>query len=174
MFINDVVGPYIGVFIEWGFLMVFLLNWVLYINNPNKSIVILSFIMAVSYITSELLYLVYSIYLNWFIYDLLTLTCIGLLIRYQKISPSPVNCYIMCGLILNAILIAAIYCDIYVRLNSEPWWLWSVYSFGVNICDVIMITALAINKDFLGLSKLLQKARIIKGLNKNQALVSKT
>ncbi|MGB6139689.1 MAG: hypothetical protein WBG55_05165, partial [Pseudoalteromonas rhizosphaerae] len=110
-------------------------------------------------------------YLNWFIYDLLTLICIGFLIRYQKISPSPVNCYIVCGLILNAILITAIYCDIYVRSNSEPWWLWSVYSFGVNICDVMMITALAINKDFLGLSKLLRKALIIKGLNKHQALV---
>ena len=43
MFINDTIGPYIGVFIEWGFLMTFLFNLVSRLNNPDKAVVQLSF-----------------------------------------------------------------------------------------------------------------------------------
>ncbi|MGO2180889.1 MAG: hypothetical protein ACTH36_00935 [Pseudoalteromonas nigrifaciens] len=46
------------------------------------------------------------------------------------------------------------YYDLYVLENIDEWWLWSVYSIGVNVIDLLMIAVLFINKDFLGLIKL--------------------
>ncbi|CAM3739055.1 MULTISPECIES: hypothetical protein [Pseudoalteromonas] len=162
MYINDIIGPYIGVFIEWGFLMVFLYNLVLYINNPNKSIVILSMMMAISYVISDLFPVVSPNYLNWLVYDLLTIVALGLWIKHKRISSFPAICYVVCGLSLNALIMAAIYYDLCIRLNVEYWWLWPVYSFGVNLVDIMMITALVLNKDYLGLMRLLRKAGLLK------------
>ncbi|SJN24744.1 putative membrane protein; triplicated sequence [Pseudoalteromonas sp. JB197] len=62
--------------------------------------------------------------------------------------------YIILGLFVNACLTIAIYYDLYVLNNIDEWWLWSVYSIGVNVIDLLMIAVLFINKDFLGLIKL--------------------
>ena len=47
MYISDVVGNLIGSFIEWGFLMAFLLNLVTHINKPDKRLVIFSYKLKV-------------------------------------------------------------------------------------------------------------------------------
>ena len=62
--------------------------------------------------------------------------------------------YIVSGLLINACLTYAIYIDLYINWNSDPWWLWSLYSMGVNVVDLLMIITIFINKDFLGLMKL--------------------
>jgi hypothetical protein len=46
------------------------------------------------------------------------------------------------------------YYDLYVIKNTEPWVFWDIYTFSVNIIDLIMIVALIVDRDFLGLNKL--------------------
>ena len=157
MYINDVIGPYIGVFIEWGFLMAFLFKLVSRLNNPDKSIVQLSFIMAFSYMLSGAFSFSYSTYLNWFIYDLITIGVIALWFLYVKKQRFITLVYILIGLGLNASLMITTHYDIYVRHNDEHWFLWTVYSYGVNIIDLLMITALATEKDFFLLRKVLNR-----------------
>lgn len=157
MFINDTIGPYIGVFIEWGFLMAFLFNLVARLNNPDKAIVQLSFMMAFSYIISDFYRLSYSNYLNWLIYDLLTIAVIFVWFRYFKRQRFTALYYILLGLILNSFLMLIIHYDIYILHNNEPWWLWMVYSYGVNIVDLSMIFVLVTEKDFLFLRIVLSK-----------------
>ncbi|KTF12298.1 hypothetical protein ATS75_17890 [Pseudoalteromonas sp. H105] len=157
MYINDVIGPYIGVFIEWGFLMAFLFKLVSRLNNPDKSAVQLSFIMAFSYLLSGTFSFSYSTYLNWFIYDLITIGVIALWFLYVKKRRFITLVYILIGLSLNALLMITTHYDIYVRHNNEHWFLWTVYSYGVNIIDLLMITALATEKDFFLLRKVLNR-----------------
>lgn len=157
MYINDVIGPYIGVFIEWGFLMAFLFKLVSRLNKPDKSAVQLSFIMAFSYFLSGTFSFSYSTYLNWFIYDLITIGVIALWFLYVKKRRFITLVYILIGLSLNASLMITTHYDIYVRHNDEHWFLWTVYSYGVNIIDILMITALATEKDFFLLRKVLNR-----------------
>lgn len=153
MFINDTIGPYIGVFIEWGFLMTFLFNLVARLNNPDKTIVQLSFMMAFSYMISDFYRLSNSNYLNWLIYDLLTIAVIFVWFRYFKRQRFTALYYILLGLALNSFLMIAIHYDIYILHNYEPRWLWTVYSYGVNIIDLFMIFVLITGKDVLLLRK---------------------
>jgi hypothetical protein len=145
------------VFIEWGFLMAFLFKLVSRLNNPDKSAVQLSFIMAFSYLLSGTFSFSYSTYLNWFIYDLITIGVIALWFLYVKKQRFITLVYILIGLGLNASLMITTHYDIYVRHNDEHWFLWTVYSYGVNIIDLLMITALATEKDFFLLRKVLNR-----------------
>ena len=52
LLLNTNISFYIGAFVQWGFLMAFLYSLVSSINNADKSIVWLSFIMALSYSSS--------------------------------------------------------------------------------------------------------------------------
>jgi len=52
------------------------------------------------------------------------------------------------------LLMLVMYYDLYILENIDEWWLWSVYSIGVNVIDLLMIAVLFINKDFLGLIEL--------------------
>ncbi len=49
------------------------------------------------------------------------------------------------------------YIDMYVFNNQEPWLFWDIYTFSVNLIDLIMIVALIVDRDFLGLHKLKSK-----------------
>jgi len=160
MYISDVVGSLIGAFIEWGFLMVFLFNLVTHINKPDKRLVILAFIMMVSYFLSGIFNLSIYIYLNWFYFDLLTVTTVLAWIYVAKIGSFSAIYYIILGLFSNALLMLCIFVDIVVFENRTPWALWSIYSFGVNTIDMMMLIALITNRDFLLLHKL---CRFVKG-----------
>lgn len=161
MFINDTIGPYIGVFIEWGFLMTFLFNLVSRLNNPDKAVVQLSFLMAFSYMVSDFYRLSYSNYLNWLIYDLLTIAVIFVWFIYCKRQRFTALYYILLGLTLNSLLMLVTHYDIYILHNLEPWWLWTVYSYGVNIIDLLMIFALVTEKDFLLVQKVIDKSNML-------------
>ncbi|MGS0534719.1 hypothetical protein [Pseudoalteromonas sp. SaAl2] len=155
MYINDVIGPYIGVFIEWGFLMAFLFKLVSRLNNPEKSVVQLCFLMAFSYILSDIVRLSLSNYMNWFIYDLITIVVLLVWFLVIKKHQFLLLYYILIGLGLNALLMAVIHYDIYVLYNREEWWLWTAYSYGVNTIDLLMIAVLVTEKDFLFLDKVI-------------------
>ena len=124
------------------------------INTPNKSLVYLATIMFFSYLLSDFLYIFKNVYLNWIFFDFATILIIFLALKVSSFQSSVAKNYIVSGLIINACLTYAIYIDLYINWNSDPWWLWSLYSMGVNIIDLLMIIAIFINKDFLGLMKL--------------------
>lgn len=153
MYINDVIGPYIGSFIEWGFLMAFLFKLVSRVNNPDKSVVQLCFLMAFSYLLSDIYRFSYSNYFNWLIYDLITIMVLIVWFIYIKKHHFVVLYYILIGLGVNSFLMMVTHFDIYILNNREQWWLWSVYSYGVNTVDLLMIMVLITEKDFLFLKK---------------------
>lgn len=164
MYINDVIGPYIGVFIEWGFLMAFLFKLVSRLNNPDKSIVQLCFLMAFSYMLSDAVRLSQSNYMNWFIYDVITIAVLIVWFLVIKKHRFFVLYYIFAGLGLNALLMAATHYDIYIVHNRESWWLWSAYSYGVNTIDLFMILVLVTEKSFL-----FYNSKINLGVSKNHS-----
>jgi hypothetical protein len=153
-YVDLFLADYIDAFIQWGFLMALLYTFVSSINTPNKSLVYLATIMFFSYLLSDFLYIFKNVYLNWIFFDFATILIIFLALKVSSFQSSVAKNYIISGLIINACLTYAIYIDLYINWNSEPWWLWSLYSMGVNIIDLIMIIAIFINKDFLGLMKL--------------------
>lgn len=153
-YVDLFLADYIDAFIQWGFLMAMLYALVSSINTLNKSLVYLATIMFFSYLLSDFLYIFQNAYLNWIFFDFATILIIFLALQVSSFQSSVAKNYIVSGLIINACLTYAIYVDLYINWNSEPWWLWSLYSMGVNIIDLIMIIAIFINKDFLGLMKL--------------------
>ncbi|PCC14508.1 hypothetical protein [Pseudoalteromonas sp. JB197] len=134
--------------------MAFLYSLVSGINKADKSLIYIAAIMMCSYIFSDLLLILNNIYLDWILYDLLTITILIAAIFTSYVLTSTASNYIILGLFVNACLTIAIYYDLYVLNNIDEWWLWSVYSIGVNVIDLLMIAVLFINKDFLGLIKL--------------------
>ncbi|MGB5789992.1 MAG: hypothetical protein WBH48_10700 [Pseudoalteromonas nigrifaciens] len=134
--------------------MAFLYSLVSGINKADKSLIYIAAIMMCSYTFSDLLPILNNIYLDWILYDLLTITILIAAIFTSYVLTSTASNYIILGLFVNACLTIAIYYDLYVLDNIDEWWLWSVYSIGVNVIDLLMIAVLFINKDFLGLIKL--------------------
>ena len=167
-YVDLFLADYIDAFIQWGFLMAMLYTLVSSINTPNKSLVYLATIMFFSYLLSDFLYIFKNVYLNWIFFDFATILIIFLALQVSSFQSSVAKNYIVSGLIINACLTYAIYVDLYINWNSEPWWLWSLYSMGVNVVDLLMIIAIFINKDFLGLMKL--KGRLFRSRTEFKSL----
>ena len=166
MYLLDLLlADYVSAFIQWGFLMAFLYSLVSGINKADKSLIYIAAIMMCSYTFSDLLPILNNIYLDWILYDLLTIALLIAAILISYVLTSTASNYIILGLFVNACLTIAIYYDLYVLNNIDEWWLWSVYSIGVNVIDLLMITVLFINKDFLGLIKL--KSCILRFIGKD-------
>ncbi len=146
----------LGALIVWGFLMAFLFNvMMIFIKETKDSLLIFtSFFMFTSYFTSDHFNSVLSqldIFLIWFIYDVVTLAIIVAFALYLKSKSSIGVKYIYIGLIFNSALFLAMHLDTFVYGNKERWWLWDLYSAGVNLVDFMMIVALIVDKDFLGI-----------------------
>ena len=153
MYIDAFLGDLLGAFIEWGFLMAFLFNLAVNINKTDSRVLVLSFIMMISYFISGFVKLSIYSYLNWFYFDLLTIAVVLYWMYCAKVANFFGTTYILLGLILNSILMLSIYIDIFIYENKSEWFLWTLYSFGVNTIDVIMILVLLFNKDFLKLHR---------------------
>ena len=97
-----------------------------------------------------------SVYLDWALYDYATVSVLTLLYLFVK-KTTPSFLYLITGLMLNSLFSLSIYVDVYVNENKEPWVLWDIYSFSVNIIDLIMIVVLIVDRDLLGLHKLKNK-----------------
>jgi len=146
----------------WAFLMTFFFNVFVYSLDVKRGTTLLlsSFIMMISYTLSDYFYtwlsMRDSIYLDWALYDVITiaaLTCIYRVIG--KTTPSFL--YLIVGLSINSTFFFCMYLDIYIFENKEPWFLWDVYTYTVNFIDLVMIVVLIIDRDFLGLHKLNNK-----------------
>lgn len=150
----------------WGFLMALLFNIMMKAlgakNEP--SLIVTSGAVFISYFISDHYYnfsTTRDFYLEYFTYDWATITFICLCHLIFRVQHHKASVYIYIGLLLNSLLFLAMHVDIVVRGNSETWWLWKLYSLGVNVLDFIMICALIIGRDFLGIVRF---SRWIKGL----------
>tara|TARA_R110002051_G_scaffold79001_3_gene142649 strand:- start:564 stop:956 length:393 start_codon:yes stop_codon:yes gene_type:complete len=97
-----------------------------------------------------------SLYLDWALYDYATVgALLSVYLLLKKTTPSFM--YLLIGLIVNSLLSLCMYLDMYVYNNREPWFLWDLYTFSVNIIDLIMIVILIVDRDLLGFHKLKSK-----------------
>lgn len=163
MFLTEFFGLFsLSAYMMWGFLMAFFFNAFIYSLNikRNTTLLLSSFIMMVSYSSSDYFYTWLSIQngflLDWALYDFGTI--VALLIAYAFIKKTTSSfLYLITGLTINSLFFICMYIDMYVFNNQEPWLFWDIYTFSVNLIDLIMIVALIVDRDFLGLHKLKSK-----------------
>jgi hypothetical protein len=163
MFLTELFGFFsMSALITWGFLMAFFFNVFVYMlgHKRQTTLIFSSLCMLVSYSTSDYFFTWLSIYettyLDWVIYDLVTIfALISCFLVIKKSSPSFI--YLMAGLLLNMLLAFSMYLDVNVFKNQEQWFLWGAYSFIVFSSDLLMVVALIVDRDFLGLHKLKNK-----------------
>ncbi|XQF93269.1 hypothetical protein ACOBV9_04310 [Pseudoalteromonas espejiana] len=94
--------------------------------------------------------------MDWVIYDLVTIfALISCFLVIKKSSPSFI--YLMAGLLLNMLLAFSMYLDVNVFKNQETVVPVGAYSFIVFSSDLLMVVALIVDRDFLGLHKLKYK-----------------
>ena len=153
---NNNLSVSLAALVVWGFLMVFLFNLLMRFTSDKKDNLLLfsSFIMFLSYFTSDDLFNLFAlpeIYITWFIYDVVTLGLIAIFYAYFRCNPSVGVKYLYLGLSLNSFLFLAMHIDIVITGNKERWILWDLYSIGVNLIDFMMIFALILDKDYLGI-----------------------
>ncbi|KYL35436.1 hypothetical protein A2I96_13930 [Pseudoalteromonas tetraodonis] len=158
MYIDYSMVDYVSAFTQWGFLMAFLYSLVSSINKADKSLTYLAAIMFSSYFCSDFFPILENVYLDWILFDYITISIILILLNFCLKAPLA-SYYIILGLLINSLLTFFIYYDLFVRGNIDEWWLWSVYSLGVNFIDVLMIISLVIN------TSILKKRQVKKQLN---------
>ncbi len=163
MFLTEFFGFFsLSALVMWGFLMAFFFNIFIYFLDikRNTTLLLSSFIMMVSYSTSDYFFtwlsIGTSVYLDWALYDYATVAIlVGSYFALRKTTSSFL--YIIIGLIINSIFSLLMHLDIYVYNNKDSWLFWNIYSFTVNIIDLLMIVALIVDRDFLGLHKIKNK-----------------
>ena len=149
MYVTEALMDYVEAFSQWGFLMAFLYCLASSINKENKSSVYLSALMLCSYISSGYINLLESLYLNWALYDFITILALFILKYLKVLKCSKAFDFIIISLTTNAVLTLIMHYDLYVLYNIEPWWYWSFYSIGVNSIDTLMILSLVLNRNII-------------------------
>ena len=140
----------------WGFLMAFMFNVFGKVVGfkDSYSIIITALIVFMSYFSSDHfveLSETTSVYLEWMTQDILTIATILIVHKIFKFKHHRASYYVYLGLTLNGLLFYLMWVDIQVLANQDPWWFWTVYSFGVNAVDYVMIITLIVGRDWLGL-----------------------
>ncbi len=143
-------------FISWGLMMALLYNLVAY-SEPYRrprSPLKLCFIINISYLATSFVEVNMQQYVIWAAADIVTV--IILLVLQRKASGYPASDYCVVVLLCNAALHLTLFYDLSFVSNIEPWWFWNFYPIAINVNDIILIMALVLNKDFLGLSRLVR------------------
>lgn len=153
MYVSFGLAEYVSAFIQWGFLMAFLYCLVTSISEKNKSTLYLASIMLCSYLLSDYVYIMSNVYLDWILYDLLTILLIIVCLKTSIIKNSLSARFIIIGLTINSLLVSLIYYDLYVLNNLDEWWFWSFFSISINTIDLLMISSLVINLDSKKISR---------------------
>lgn len=115
-----------------------------------------------SYWFSELrsVYLPNSLYLAL---DLLTIVFIQRFFKPKSETGKLCCLYLLVALSVNSLLFLLLQMDFlltYHKLKEEGyWWFWTVFSYGINGSDLIMVLVLVVQKDFLGWYKLSKKIK---------------
>mgnify|MGYP005998723375 CR=1 FL=1 len=163
MFLFELFGLFsLSALVMWAFLMAFFFNIFVYSLGVkrNTTLLISSLIMMVSYSATDYLYTWISYYnttyFDWAIHDAITIA--SLIIAYSVVKRSSTSLlYLVTGLSINMILVLFMHLDVYIYGNQEPWILWDIYLYSVNVIDLTMVVALIVDRDFLGLHKLKNK-----------------
>ncbi|KPZ58631.1 hypothetical protein AN391_01618 [Pseudoalteromonas sp. P1-13-1a] len=163
MFLTDFFGYFsLSALNFWAFSMAFLFNLFVYSLGVKRetTLLISSFIMMVSYGVSDYSLTWISIneltYLDWALYDAITIAL--LLTTYKIIKKVTISfAYLITGLSINMCLLLAMHLDVFIFNNRDTWLLWDIYGFAVSIIDILMIVALIVDRDFLGLHRLKNK-----------------
>ena len=178
--LNPIARFLFGHIATFLFFMVLLINFGrTSVNNSNRlnkeqtyEPLTLSLIMFISYSIllpveysywfSELrsVYLPNSLYLAL---DLLTIVFIHRFFKPKSVTGKLCCLYLLVALSANSLLFLLLQMDFlltYHRLKEEGyWWFWTVFSYGINGSDLIMVLVLVIQKDFLGWYKLSEKIK---------------
>ncbi|WP_404391748.1 hypothetical protein [Pseudoalteromonas phenolica] len=159
-----------------GMVLAFLLNAFFYISDISKnlSLLLTSFLMAASYYTSNHFITLGDdttyIYLRWVAYDLFTVSAILIANKLMRLKKCIAAKYVIFGLLANALLCLMIHIDMRILENQDPWWFWYFYTLAINTIDVIMVAALILDRDFLGVKFI--KHRVKKHFSKKQRTIS--
>lgn len=163
MFLTEFFGFFsLSAFAMWGFLMAFFFNLFVYSLDIKRDSTLLlsSFIMMISYTASDYFLTWISVrtsdYFDWALYDLATVATLMLAYLLLKKTSSSFL-YLILGLSINTLFFLAMYLDVFIFGNQKPWLLWDIYTYTVNIIDLIMIVALIVDRDFLFLHSLKNK-----------------
>ena len=163
MFLTEFFGLFsLSAFSMWGFLMAFFFNAFVYSLNTkrNSTLFVSSFVMMVSYTISDYFLTWLSIrtanYLDWALYDLATIAVLFIAYYFIKKTSSSFL-YLIVGLTINSLLFLLMYIDVFLLNNRTAWIFWDIYTFTINVVDFIMIIALIVDRDFLGLHILKNK-----------------
>ena len=167
MFLHNLFGSFsLSAFFMWGFLMAFFFNVFIYAIGLKKGTTLLfsSFVMMCSYTLSDYFFtwlsLKNSLYLNFALYDVATITALIIVYKFVK-KTTPSFLYLVLGLSINTIFFLLMHVDNEIYKNREYWWFWEVYMYTVNSIDIIMIVALIVDRDILGLHKLKNAIRTL-------------
>ncbi|CCQ10243.1 hypothetical protein PALB_11080 [Pseudoalteromonas luteoviolacea B = ATCC 29581] len=147
--------------------MAFLFNLTMHFLTDKNYLntIIVSFIVFFFYFIADDLAnfsLVPNWFLNWALYDLATIVLITFSLKIFKQSFNSAAYYILIGLSCSTILFLTMHIDVEILGNKVAWFLWDVFSYGGTLIDLIMITALILNRDFLNAKSLMQNTRIKK------------
>ena len=160
MFLQNLFGLFsLSAFFMWGFLMAFFFNVFIYAIGLKKGTTLLfsSFVMMCSYTLSDYFFtwlsLKNSLYLNFALYDVATITALIIVYKFVK-KTTPSFLYLVLGLSINTIFFLLMHVDSEIYENTHYWWFWEVYMYTVNLIDITMIVALIVDRDILGLHKL--------------------
>ena len=163
MFLTELFGFFsLSALVMWAFLMAFFFNIFVFSLDVkrNTTLLLSSFIMVVSYSSSDyfLTWLsIYSItYLDWVIYDLVTIVALFIVYYFIKNTTDSLL-YLISGLFINLLLTLCMHIDMFVYGNQDPWIFWDIYTIAVFVIDLLMVVALIVDRDFLGLHTLKNK-----------------
>ena len=95
--------------------------------------------------------------------DILTAMFIYRLVNVSSKQGQLCKFYLLCGLLFNASLFLIIQVEIFLINEGfkpyERWWLWYVFSIGINSSDAMMVLVLILQKDFLTIHSLFNKVQ---------------
>ncbi|KAF7768753.1 hypothetical protein PCIT_a3247 [Pseudoalteromonas citrea] len=97
------------------------------------------------------------LYIEWAIYDLLTIAFIVIIHKCFSLTYSCAVKYVFAGLTINILLFLSLYTDLVLLGKPEHWWFWDFFSVGINTIDIIIVCVLIVNRDFLWLVRLQHK-----------------
>ncbi|GMM86448.1 hypothetical protein [Pseudoalteromonas sp. MTN2-4] len=99
----------------------------------------------------------------YFLLDILTALLIYKVVNVSSRQGQLCKFYLLCGLLFNALLFLIIQIEIFLIHEGfklyERWWLWYVFSIGINSSDAMMVLVLILQKDFLKVYCLFNKTR---------------
>jgi len=167
MFLQELFGLFsLSAFFMWGFLMAFFFNVFVYSLDVKRGTTLLlsSFVMMCSYSLSDYFFtwlsIKNSLNLNFALYDIATITALTIVYKFVK-KTTPSFLYLLIGLSINSIFFLLMHLDTDIYGNKHHWWFWEVYMYTVNSIDIIMIVALIVDRDILGLHKLKNAIRTL-------------